>query len=408
MPTGDVHSPAHRTSPAERLLKLADKRFPELTAAEISMLLAAATGEVAKVGAAMSPQQQGEGDNIRWHPASTWSVDIKAERDRWTIRAALLSWLCTNPKAIKLVHPNGLLIEGAVISGDCFLLRDYPGAGTDFPRPLVFTACDIMGTIWASHAHIASVTLQGCTVMDLYANNVILDKSLSLNHGTCMAGELELRNATIGGNLDCTGGRFENPGRDALIADQVRVKGDVSLSDGFYSTGDVRFARATIGGNLTCTGGRFENPNRDALTADRLRVRGSVFLNSTVDANGNVQHPFHATGTVRLFGATIGGDLTCTGGRFENPDRKALAADGIQVLGNIFLNNGFHATGEVTLPGATIDSDLVCDGGRFENPNGIALTAHRARIAGNLFNRDGFQTHGEVDFALARLGDTIY
>jgi hypothetical protein len=42
---------------------------------------------------------------------------------------------------------------------------------------------------------------------------------------------------------------------------------------------------------------------------------------------------FHATGAVRLLGARIQGQLSCTGARLENPNGNALSADGMTVEG---------------------------------------------------------------------------
>jgi hypothetical protein len=49
-------------------------------------------------------------------------------------------------------------------------------------------------------------------------------------------------------------------------------------------------------------------------------------------------------------------------------DLPALNAPGARVAGDVFLNNGFHANGEVILSGAEIGGQLSCTGGRFEYP----------------------------------------
>jgi hypothetical protein len=46
-----------------------------------------------------------------------------------------------------------------------------------------------------------------------------------------------------------------------------------------------------------------------------------------------------ANGTVRLFGATISGNLNCEGGRFCNPSKVALDASLVNVGGNVELGN---------------------------------------------------------------------
>ena len=52
-----------------------------------------------------------------------------------------------------------------------------------------------------------------------------------------------------------------------------------------------------------------------------------------------------------------------------------LRADGLTCRANVFLKDGFTSTGEVRLPGAAIGGDLTCSVGRFKNPRGVALNA---------------------------------
>ncbi|WP_296761947.1 hypothetical protein [Sediminimonas sp.] len=128
------------------------------------------------------------------------------------------------------------------------------------------------------------------------------------------------------------------------------------------------------------------------LRADRLEARGDVFLRGV-----------QAAGEIRLLGARIDGDLSCTDGRFENADGKALSADRLEARGDVFLR-GVQATGEVRLPGARIGGDLDCQGGRFETKGGRALNADGARVTGVLFWRNGCQAEGSLDLTAAEIG----
>ncbi len=135
--------------------------------------------------------------------------------------------------------------------------------------------------------------------------------------------------------------------------------------------------------------GSFAGP----ITADGLRAKGDV----------NLRNGFRARGEVRLLGADIGGDLSCSGGSFDcahdkkgNPVGKgrALLADRLRSSGGVFLRNGFRARGEVRLSGADIGGDLACSGGSFDcardrkgNPvgKGCALNADGATVRGTLY-----------------------
>ncbi len=103
------------------------------------------------------------------------------------------------------------------------------------------------------------------------------------------------------------------------------------------------------------------------IAADGIQVGGDVFLNDG----------FQAKGEVRLPGATIKGQLVCRKGTFSNKSGPALNADGIQVGGNVFLDDGFQAVGQVRLLGATIKGQLNCRDGSFANEDGDALTRLR-------------------------------
>jgi len=203
-----------------------------------------------------------------------------------------------------------------------------------------------------------------------------------------------------------------------LFAEGAQVTGGVFLRAGFEAQGEVRLSSATIGGQLACDGGRFavvrdakEKPVGNALNAQGAQVMGSVFLNGT----------FTAEGEVSLSSATIGGQLSCKGGRFAvvrdakgKPVGKALNAQGAQVTGSVFLNGTFTAEGEVSLSSATIGAQLACTGGRFAaardaegNPVGDALVGQRMRVAGGFFFRKVTVESGRVNLASAEVGDLV-
>ncbi len=188
-----------------------------------------------------------------------------------------------------------------------------------------------------------------------------------------------------------------------IAADRVNVTGSVSLRDKFHATGVVRLLGASVGGNLECRGGIFEGGKPDgtetriALSADGIQVTGTVFLDEG----------FRASGEVRFLGARVGGTLECSGGRFENPGGNALSADRIDVNGGVFLRGRFHASGEVRFLGARVGGTLECNGGRFENPGGNALSADRIDVNGGVFLRGRFHATGVVRLLGASVGGDL-
>jgi hypothetical protein len=183
----------------------------------------------------------------------------------------------------------------------------------------------------------------------------------------------------------------------SVTADGANVKGGVFLHDGFCAEGEVRLSGAQIGGDLTCSRGTFKNPGKDALSAERADVKGSVFL----------RDGFSAEGAVRLVNAQIGGDLDCSGGTFKNPDGDALAADRADVKGSLFLRHDFRAEGEVLLLGVQVGSNLDCGRSTFKNPGKNALSADHVNVKGGVFLNDGFRVEGTVRLLGAQIGGIL-
>ncbi|MCH7670453.1 MAG: hypothetical protein IIC71_14820 [Acidobacteria bacterium] len=168
--------------------------------------------------------------------------------------------------------------------------------------------------------------------------------------------------------------------------DGARIGGSIMLVDGFSVRGEVGLWGASIGGQLSCRNGTFSNPGGNALRADALEAGRGVFL-----IDGFVAH-----GDVRLLGASISGQLRCAGGTFSNASGSALSADAIRVSGDIVLSDGFSAEGEVRLLGASVGGQVYCGGGSFENAAGVALALDHADVRGSVLFDQGFGAKGEV------------
>ena len=315
---------------------LARARFEDLSDAELKLLRAAPKGELAVCG------PNAEDDDAANDPSNgdTWG----AER---AIHAELMRWLARDREAAERVDPKGLQIYGAKITGQLDLSLVV------VPFALVLARCRLMENLSLTNAQIPVLALPGCRALSLTADRINVKGGIYLRQGFHAHGEVRLLGAQIGGDLDCSEGWFVNPLR----------------------------TRTTKGGKVERVPG-----TGTALNADGINVKGSAFLSGE----------FHAQGEVRLVGAKIGGVFSCIGGGFENPppegvegSGRALSADGINVKGGVFLQQGFHAQGEVRLPGAQIASDLSCIGGTFTK-----LTAQTATITGNFVWCDVRQPEG--------------
>jgi sRNA-binding regulator protein Hfq len=201
-----------------------------------------------------------------------------------------------------------------------------------------------------------------------------------LRRGFVAVGMVRIFTAKIAGTLDCEGGKFDNPlvpgklqSGIALSIEGTKVEGAVHLCNGFVAEGAVWMRGAQIDWDLDCDGGRFNNPplakvddSGFALNAEGVTVGGAAYFR-----NG-----FVANGMVRMFAAKIGGNLECDGGKFHNPAQAGIAGSGMAlnlegagIAGAVYLRNKFGAEGHVRLYSTQIEGDLEFEGATFESLN---------------------------------------
>ncbi len=368
-------APSKRQSKSTRPAHLPHGRwlgdFPRLSVAEKALVAACARGEV-------------------WAPKGWNGERPEKATAANTVRADLIRFLLLSGDAAHPVHELGVMLRGAWINGTLNLHQ------LQLELRLVARDCHFAEVPNFMNASLPELSLSGSHCPGLLADRLRVQGAVFLGDGFHASGEVRLLGADIGGNLHCSGGRFDKADGKALSADGVAVKGDVILSNKFHATGEVRLTGADIGGDLDCSGGHFDKADSFAVIADRVTVKGSVFL----------RDKFQANGAVRLLGADIGGNLDCSGGRFDKADGFALSADGVAVKGVVFLGDGFHATGKVRFPGADIDGTLNCSGGRFENADGDALSAEGVTVKGVLFLRDS-TIESSINLTAARVGTLV-
>lgn len=142
--------------------------------------------------------------------------------------------------------------------------------------------------------------------------------------------------ARVGGAFECENTDFLNPGGNCLALDGAHIAGTFGLTDGTRAEGVVRLWGTTVGGTITMTGSRLNDPDV-ALLLDSALITGNVLLG----------HGFVARGTVSLCNADIGGSVNCQHGLFEHPD-AALLLDGATIGRRLYMDDGFRAVGAVS------------------------------------------------------------
>ena len=103
--------------------------------------------------------------------------------------------------------------------------------------------------------HIAE--LPGHCIPGLKADRVAVSGSFFLREGFHSEGEVSLRGACIGGDLNCSGGTFLKKDGMAFAADGIKVGHAVILRNGFNVDGEVRFVGAEVDGQLHAGGAQF-------------------------------------------------------------------------------------------------------------------------------------------------------
>ena len=166
-----------------------------------------------------------------------------------------------------------------------------------------------------------------------------------------------LRFLILGGDADCPA-----HARGVMLAGAF-VSGTLDLS---FARADrpVALDRCRFAERPTFRQSRLASLSLEGSAVPGLDAQGVEVLGVLHLGNG-----FTAQGEVRLSAARIGIQLVCTKGTFEARQNdkgqwtKALNADGMQLAGSVYLDDGFNATGEVSLMGADIGGQLTCEGG---------------------------------------------
>jgi hypothetical protein len=320
--------------------------------------------------------------------------DEKAPRPE--IRPEFLRWLATDPDAAPHIDPKGLRVYAATIPGKLDLRECHVNPTLEFFR------CDFQSEI-----NLQSAETRGLYFFDsslaggISADRVIIHGPLNLLSSDS-EGEIRLLGAEITGQLACKGAKVKAKS-NALHADGAKIGGGVFLVDGFESSGTILLAGAKIKGDLSCSGAKLQVKDGNALYADNAEIGGNVLLN-----NG-----FESSGIIRLPGAHIKGNLYCSGAQLRVKDGNALHADGAEIGGSVFLNmdsgqrEDFESSGTIRLPGAHIKGNLYCSGAKLKVTMGDALFADCAEIGANVCLNKGFESSGTIRLLGARIGGEL-
>ncbi|MBI3446356.1 MAG: hypothetical protein HY055_13620, partial [Magnetospirillum sp.] len=246
---------------------------------------------------------------------------------------------------------------------------------------------------------LSQAKITGMVRLGLPANDRPESPSRNLER-QCYIGSVRMAGAHIGDNLECENGLFmlneartaSDPAKKVLWAARAIVHGHVHLladvqcpSCGIY--GQMGFRGAVVHGNfhmrrmtveVNSNGAHQGHPNQEpdpypdekprsyvderpnvAITLIRADIRGSAFMEEC-----------RFKGEMRMHAMRIGGLFSLVGTEVDaaagpHPPYLAIAANGIRIEGELFMQRGFKALGEVRLFGAQVGGRILCHSARL-------------------------------------------
>jgi hypothetical protein len=312
----------------------------------------------------------------------------------YNVRAALLAYLARGgaigaPGEVEGVA--GAATNAAAPARPVLLLGAWITGALDLgdaqvPHALWFYRCvfdqplGLQGLRLAGH-----LSLRDCELPALHAERCEVRGDFNLDAGTRVLGEVRLRSARIGGDLDLSRARLaQQPGASRavvrpLVADGAHVRGDVRLHGGVEAIGEMRWVGARVDGDFDARRARLtghidgQGQRRDALNLDRIQIGGDLLLGEG----------FAAAGSVRAVRALVGGDLDCSQAAFDiagdstwGEDSSALRLDRASIGGALKLRGLTSPIPAMSLEDvrvstlddddSTWDEELVLDGLHYQ------------------------------------------
>src|ERR1700685_1269664 len=194
----DSGGPENPSSPQVALDAMAQQKFgASISAAERKLLHAAPLRDVPWFG------PSDDADN---------TVNDPAHGDKWradrTVRAEVIAWLLSDPQPAQFIHPSGLALAGARITGNLDL--SYATVG----KPLTLIRCYIPDGINLLSAHLTEITVRHSRTGAIFGNMAVIHGDATFIFGDY--GPVSLMRARIDGTLDFTGSQILDPGDDAV------------------------------------------------------------------------------------------------------------------------------------------------------------------------------------------------
>lgn len=316
---------------------------------------------------------------------------VKTGEKANVVRASVIRFFAWGGDEINPIRGNLISLRGAWVPKKLDL------ANVPMPYSVEFLNCRFNAEVLMPCAECRSLTMDHSHLSAGFVGEGMKISNAMLMRGVFIPkGEVQLLQAKVGGEFDCSGSTFKNKGGYALSADKIQVGGNVVM-EGSFAEGEVRFLTANVNGNMSCDGSAFENEGGVAFVADRIKIAGNLHLRDGFSTNGEA----------RLAAADIGLTFSCRGGSFINKQGNAILVDEARIGGTVSFRDNFLAEGTVNLLRAHIGGDMYCTNGAFMNETGKAIVADGVKINGGLFLHKGFTAHGKIQVVYADIGGNL-
>jgi hypothetical protein len=300
-------------------------------------------------------------------------ADMQAWAEERTVRAAVLRHLLISNEWS--ADARGVRLRGVRISGRLDL------KAATLRCPLYLESCFLEADpVCLDQATALALTITRCRLAGL-TGEMLTASALDLS-GSTLTGPLRLPRADIAGALSCSGAQLIGCDDDgsALFADGIKVGFDAFLDDGFTARGAILLRLADITGMLSCRDAHLNGRNSDgySLAAYGMQVTGDLWLDES----------FTAVGGIALQSARVGRHVWLRQGTLTaDKDGPAFDAAGAQIAGTLRWAPTQQVAGRVSLDGAAVGELDDADAWVTSPANGFWPTDGRLSLKGFTYNR---------------------
>jgi sRNA-binding regulator protein Hfq len=233
-------------------------------------------------------------------------------------------------------------------------------------------------------------------IVALHASGLDVGGAVTLDDSSFI-GRLNFIGAKVGRDLIIENGQIDAGPGVSFFGDNIKISGRCFIRNGMKIRGTVRLFSATIAGELDLGSTEIKDVEEFAFDARNAHIGGTAYI-----SNG-----FKADGRVSLYVTDIAGELVLSGATIRPTQNIALDFQGSKIHGTVRLDGQFNAGGAVLFYGANIDGDLSCQGARVSTSYTFAFDGRRSSIKGAVFMTENFFANNLVSFYGASVGGDL-